>query len=160
MAKRRDDASVIQDIKNAFEPVPLFAQDYVEKVVPFINNVQEEIRIIIFDWRIPEDGVMSRVSIFNDAIFNAVKRGVNVRAIVSSESLKAKLDKFGVHAKVWPTDRRLHTKLIILDRYHIILGSHNFTENGFSFNHELSTFFIVSEFDNKFVNYFENMWTN
>lgn len=160
MKNKRDDASVIQDIKNAFEPVPLFASDYVDKVVPFINNVQEEIRIIIFDWRIPVDGEMSRVSIFNDAIFKAVERGVKVRAIVSSESVKAKLEKFGVHAKVWPTDRRLHTKLIILDRFHIILGSHNFTESAFSHNHELSTFFIVSEFENKFINYFENMWTN
>jgi phosphatidylserine/phosphatidylglycerophosphate/cardiolipin synthase-like enzyme len=160
MLKEKDTQKQIQEIKNAFEPVPIFAQDYVDKVVPFINNVQEEIRIIIFDWRIPEDGSMSRVSIFNDAIFKAVSRGVKVRAIVSSEKVKSILEKMGVFAKVWPTDRRLHTKLLILDRFHIVLGSHNFTESAFSSNHELSTFFIVSEYENAFVNYFENMWTN
>lgn len=160
MQKQKSDAQQIQEIKNAFEPVPIFASDYVDKIVPFINNVQDEIRIIIFDWRVPVSGEMSRVSVFNDAIFKAVARGVKVRAIVSSEKLKSTLEKFGVFAKVWPTDRRLHTKLIILDRFHVVLGSHNFTESAFSHNHELSTFFVVSEYDNKFVNYFENMWSN
>jgi len=160
MKKGKTSEEQLEDIKNAFEPVPIFASDYVDKVVPFINNVQEEIRIIIFDWRIPESGEMSRVSVFNDAIFKAVARGVKVRAIVSSEKVKAVLEKMGVFVKVWPTDRRLHTKLLILDRFHIVLGSHNFTESAFSSNHELSCFFIVSEYENKFINYFENMWTN
>jgi len=160
MPSDKDNLDSLDKIKNAFEPVPIFAQDYVDKVVPFINNTQEEIRIIIFDWRIPVTGEMSRVSLFNDAIFAAVARGVTVRAIVSSEKVKAVLSKMGVHAKVWPTDRRLHTKLLILDRFHIVLGSHNYTESAFSSNHELSVFFIVSEFENAFIKYFENMWTN
>jgi phosphatidylserine/phosphatidylglycerophosphate/cardiolipin synthase-like enzyme len=160
MQKADNTTATLTQIKNAFEPTPIFANEYVDKVVPFIKNCIEEIRIIMFDWRIPEDGAMSRVSIFNDAIFEAVGRGVNVRAIVSSERVKAILEKMGVHAKVWPTDRRLHTKLLILDRFHIVLGSHNLTESAFSHNHELSVFFIVSEFENAFINYFENMWTN
>lgn len=147
------------DLKNAFEPSPIFGSEYVEKVVPFINNTQEEIMIVIFDWRIPIDGEMSAVSMFNDAIFNAVKRGVKVRAIVSSERVKAILDKMGVFAKVWPTDRRLHTKLLILDRFHIVVGSHNYTQSAFNGNHEISVFFVVSDFDNRFVQYFDNLWT-
>lgn len=150
----------LDDIKNAFEPAPIFGNEYVDKVVPFINSTLEEIRIIIFDWRIPRDDEMSRVSLFNDAIFKAVARGVKVRAIVSSEKVKAILDKMGVESKVWPTERTLHTKLLILDRYHVVLGSHNFTERAFSTNHELSVFFVVSGYENMFVRYFDNMWTN
>lgn len=149
-----------QDIKSAFEPAPIFGSDYVNKVVPFIQNTQEEINIVIFDWRVPKSGEMSAISMFNDAIFDAVKRGVKVRAIVNSESLKDTLSKFGVFAKVWPHDSRLHTKLLILDRFHIVCGSHNFSESAFGSNHELSVFFVVSDFDNPYVNYFENLWSN
>lgn len=139
--------------------VPIFGSEYVNKIVPFIKNTLQEIRIVIYDWRMGGDNDMSALSIFNYAIFDAVKRGVEVRAIVSSETLKDQLSKRGVFCKVLSTEKMLHTKLLILDRYHIVLGSHNFTKNAFTSNYELSVYFIETEFENKFINYFENLWS-
>ena len=151
-------AESIKDLP-AFSVSPLFGADYVKKVVPFINAVQEEIRIIIYDWRAQKEPEVSALSLFNQAIFNAAARGVNVRAIVSSETLKDFLSTKGVFAKVLPTEKMLHTKLLILDRYHVVLGSHNFTKSAFTSNHELSVYFIETEYENRFISYFENLWS-
>jgi phosphatidylserine/phosphatidylglycerophosphate/cardiolipin synthase-like enzyme len=147
------------DLSSAFEPAPIFGADYVSKVVPFINSVRDELRIVIYDWRLASIPDVSALALFNQAIFDAVKRGVKVRAIVSHESTKAILLKHGVIAKVLPSEKCLHTKLLILDRYHIICGSHNFTQSAFSTNHELSIYFVVKNFENPYIAYFENLWS-
>lgn len=143
----------------AFGVSPIFGNQYVERVLPFLNNVQEEILIIIYDWRADNELEVSALSMFNEAIFKAVERGVRVRAIVNSEKVKAILDRKGVFARVLPSDKILHTKLLVMDRSHIVLGSHNFTKHAFTSNHELSVYFIDSEFDNKYIAYFENLWS-
>lgn len=143
----------------AFEPSPIFGSDYVKKVVPFINAVRDELRLVVYEWRFTINDDMSELALFNQAVADAVKRGVRVRAIVSSEAVKAQLLKIGVEAKVIHTGKTLHTKLLILDRFHIVLGSHNFTLSAFSANHELSVYFVVKNFENPYITYFENLWS-
>lgn len=152
-------ASSFKDLP-AFSAAPIFGSQYVERVVPFIKSVSEEIRIVIFDWRVYKELEMSALSIFNDAIFSAAARGVKVRAIVSSEKIKSFLLTKGIEAKVLPTEKMLHTKLLILDRFHIVLGSHNFTKSAFTSNHELSIYFVATEYENPYIAYFENLWSN
>lgn len=143
----------------AFGVSPIFGNQYVDRVLPFLNNVQHELHIIIYDWRADKEPEVSALSMFNDAIWKAVERGVKVNAIVNSEKLKAILDRKGVFAKVLPSDKILHTKLLIMDRCHIVLGSHNFTKHAFTSNHELSVYFIDSDYDNRFIDYFNNLWS-
>jgi len=147
------------NLQSAFEPAPIFGSDYVSKIIPFLNAVRDELRVVIYDWRLTGQDDVSALSLFNQAIFDAVGRGVRVRAIVSHESTKALLQKHGVEAKVLPTEKCLHTKLLILDRFHIVVGSHNFTESAFSSNYELSVYFVVKDFENPFISYFENLWS-
>lgn len=153
---------MIENFKDlpAFSAAPIFGSQYVDRVLPFIKNVDEEIRIVIFDWRVDRQPDVSALGLFNQAIFDAVARGVKVRAIVSSEKVKDALQKRGIHAKVLPTDKMLHTKLLILDRYHIVLGSHNFTKSAFTSNHELSIYFIATDYENPYIAYFDNLWSN
>lgn len=140
------------------EPIPLFGKQYVSKVCPAIDAVLEEIRIIIFDWRVDKNEGVSEIELFNQAIYKAVKRGVKVRAIVNSEKVKDVVSKFGVEARVITSEKLMHTKLLILDRFHIVLGSHNFTQSAFSANHELSVYFVVQDFENPYIEYFERLW--
>ena len=144
----------------AMEVAPIFGSQYVERVVPFIDSVQEEIRVIIYDWRVEKEPEVSALSLFNEAIWRAVARGVQVKAIVNSEKLKDVLSQKGVFAKVLTTNKMLHTKLLILDRFHVVLGSHNFTKSAFTSNHELSVYFLASDYENQFVAYFDNLWSN
>lgn len=137
---------------------PIFGSQFCEIVLPLIESAEQEIKIIVFNWRMPFITNKQEMQSFNDALVRAVGRGVCVRAIVSSERVCAELRKFGIIAKRLPTERRLHTKLMIIDDRQIIVGSHNYSESAFNKNFEVSVFFEEYENQNKYVGYFENLW--
>lgn len=137
---------------------PIFGSDYVSKVVPLLDAAKYEISIVVFVWCGVDNARPSKIALFNDAIFRAIKRGVRVRAIVSSVGMQAVLQKHGVEAKVIPTSRLLHTKLLITDRTNIVLGSHNFTHNAFCSNLEVSVYLSETDAENEFITYFEHLW--
>lgn len=138
---------------------PIFGQEFCDIVIPLLEDAEREINIIIFSWRMPFITRKKAIRSFNDALVRAVGRGVKVRALVSIESVAAELGRFGIDAKVLPTSRLLHTKLLILDARRIILGSHNYSENAFTYNYEVSVFFEEWEENNRFMKYFENLWS-
>jgi len=146
------------NLQSAFEPAPIFGSDYVSKIIPFLNAVRDELRVVIYDWRLTGQDDVSALSLFNQAIFDAVGRGVRVRAIVSHESTKALLQKHGVEAKVLPTEKCLHTKLLILDRFHIVVGSHNFTQSALGPNFEISACVYDANFLSEAKNFFNKIW--
>lgn len=146
-------------LKNYGEPFLLFGSDFCDKICSAIDVALDEIKIVVYDWRFDDKNKSSKLGMFNDAIKRAVDRGVNVMAVVSNEETKSKLLKMGVNAKVLDTDKTLHTKLLIIDRFHIFTGSHNYTENAFSRNYEFSVYFILDDFDNPCVKYVENLFT-
>jgi phosphatidylserine/phosphatidylglycerophosphate/cardiolipin synthase-like enzyme len=137
---------------------PIFGSQFCEVVLPLIESAEFEIKIIVFNWRMPFITTKLQMQTFNDALVRAVGRGVVVRAIVSSERVCAELHKFGIIAKRLPTDRRLHTKLMIIDKRQIVVGSHNYSESAFNKNYEVSVFFEEFEDQNKYVGYFDNLW--
>lgn len=141
------------------EPVPIFGKEFVNKVSGMLANALDSIDIIVYEWKFEDNDKVSAIGLFNEAIFKAVKRGVKVRVITTSKKTQALLEKEGVICKVLTTNKTLHTKILILDRFHIVLGSHNYTERAFTENYELSVYFVCSDFENKYVQYFENLWS-
>ncbi len=141
------------------EPVPIFGKEFVNKVSGMLANALDSIDIIVYEWKFDDKDKVSAIGLFNEAIFKAVNRGVKVRVITTSNKTKALLEKEGVMCKVLTTNKTLHTKILILDRFHIVLGSHNYTERAFTENYELSVYFVCSDFENKYVQYFENLWS-
>lgn len=141
------------------EPVPIFGKEFVNKVSGMLANALDSIDIIVYEWKFDDRDKVSAIGLFNEAIFKAVNRGVKVRVITTSNKTKALLEKEGVMCKVLTTNKTLHTKILILDRFHIVLGSHNYTERAFTENYELSVYFVCSDFENKYVQYFENLWS-
>lgn len=142
------------------EITPIFGSQFCEMIIPLIDASELEIRIIIFNWRMPFITNKLMIQSFNDAIVRAVQRGVKVRCIVSNHAVASELGRFGINAKVLETAKRLHTKLMIIDHITIVVGSHNYSESAFNANHEVSVLFNCWENLNKFVEYFENMWSN
>lgn len=141
------------------EPVPIFGNEFVNKVSSMLANALDRIDIVVYEWKVEDSDSVSAIGLFNQAIFDAVKRGVTVRVITTSKKTQALLEKEGIKCKILTTNKTLHTKILILDRYHIVLGSHNYTERAFTENYELSVYFVSADFDNKYVQYFENLWS-
>lgn len=141
-----------------YEPLPIISKEFPQVVIPLIDSAKENIDIIVFDWRFYKNDPASPVSLFNQAIARACKRGVSVRCLVQNAGVVDNLIKLGCDARMLNTQKILHTKLIILDRIGIIIGSHNYTQHAFSSNHEASIFVKMADEKNGLTEYFNNLF--
>ncbi|HQB31212.1 MAG TPA: phospholipase D-like domain-containing protein, partial [Syntrophales bacterium] len=48
------------------------------------------------------------------------------------------LRKAGIVPVFDTTERTMHAKIAVIDRRHVFLGSHNFTQSALKYNHEVS----------------------
>lgn len=141
-----------------YEPLPIISNDFVRIVIPLIDTVQYSIDIIVYDWRYYKNEPACAVSLFNNSIARACRRGVRVRCLVQNGAILEYLKILGCDARKLPTGRILHTKLLILDNSGTIIGSHNYTKHAFESNFEASIFVKIPAENNAFVQYFNNLF--
>lgn len=141
-----------------YEPLPIISKDFPKVVIPLLDSALYSIDIIVFDWRFYRNDPSNPVSLFNTAIARAVRRGVAVRCLVQNDGVVENLKTLGCDARKLNSKRILHTKLLIVDKKRVIIGSHNYTQNAFSSNHEASIFVVLSEEKNALVEYFNNLF--
>jgi len=140
------------------EPLAILGRKYPDVVIPLINSADSTIDIVVFDWRVYMGDSAGAIQDFNNAIFSAIERGVVVRALVNNDSVRAYLQQRGVVVKNYVSFKLLHTKMMIVDSNKIILGSHNYTQNAFTMNEEVSVYFKLSSKKNDFLDYFNRLW--
>jgi phosphatidylserine/phosphatidylglycerophosphate/cardiolipin synthase-like enzyme len=141
-----------------YEPLPIISKDFPKVVIPLIDSAKFSLDIVVFDWRFYKNDPSNPVSEFNISIARAVRRGVNVRCLVQSDSVVDNLKNIGCWAKKLQSKRILHTKLLIIDKKRIIIGSHNYTQHAFTSNHEASIYVELKEENNQLVEYFNNLF--
>jgi hypothetical protein len=142
------------------EPIAIIGKYFPDVVIPLIGRASEEIRIVVYDWRIYPASPGQPISRFNSALSDAMGRGVKIRALVNSRALVPILRKFGVECKTISARGLVHAKMMIIDGRTVILGSHNYSLGAFSMNCEVSCAFDLESGDNGFVEYFERLWTS
>jgi len=141
-----------------YEPVPIISKDYPRIVIPLIESALYSIDIVVFDWRFYKNDPANSVSLFNTAIAQAVRRGVRVRCLVQNLDVVNNLKAIGCEARQLQSKRILHTKLLIVDKKRVVIGSHNYTQHAFTSNHEASIFVVLSDEKNGLVEYFDNLY--
>jgi phosphatidylserine/phosphatidylglycerophosphate/cardiolipin synthase-like enzyme len=136
----------------------IIGREFPDKVIPLINNAQHSIKIIIFDWRWYPNDPASPVQLFNQSLVRAIARGVSVSAIGNNNDIISKLKSVGVQAKKLSVPNLVHAKMMLIDGNILVVGSHNYTQQAFTMNYELSI--IVTEQDNlePYINFFANLW--
>lgn len=139
-------------------PSAILGAEYGGAVLPLILNARESIRIIVYDWRRYPTISGSAISKFNSAILSAGARGVSVRALVNNDAIADWLKGQRCQSRRLHSKRLLHTKMLLIDNTKLVIGSHNYTQGGFSLNHEASIFVELPSADNDFVKYFESLW--
>ena len=133
--------------------------DFPKKTIPLIDNAQQSIDIIVFDWRWYPQDPGAQCQLFNQAIVRASNKKVVVRAIANNDQVIEILKSVGVNAKRLISTKLMHCKLMIIDKKIVITGSHNYTQSAFQMNFELSVILDKLENTNEFDQYFENLWT-
>lgn len=121
------------------KPQILIGKEYPQAVIPLINNAKKSIEILMFDWRWYKNDFANPMQQLNHALITTARRGVQVSAITNYNEVIDTLKAQGVNAMQWPRNTLLHSKLIVIDRQIVVMGSHNFTSNAFTSNLETST---------------------
>lgn len=140
-------------------PTFIFGSQFNDIVLPLLKSAKEEILIVIFDWRFETLDTKSAIQLFNREIINASQRGVKIRAIVNHRGVCSRLRSMGIDAKCLESGKLLHTKMLLIDRSRVIVGSHNYTSSAFTSNYELSIFFDLFDGTDELVQYFNSLWS-
>ena len=118
----------------------IIGSQFPKKVIPLIEEAKYSIKIVVFDWRWYPQDPGNPVQLFNQAIVRAVRRGVKVSAVSNTDQIVQILKAQGCEAKKPPIKNLIHAKLMIFDDKDLVIGSHNFTQNAFTVNQEISTY--------------------
>lgn len=128
------------------------------KVIPLIDDAKESIKIVVFDWRWYPNDPANPVQLFNQSLIRAVRRGVKIEAIGNCDEVIKILKDNGIVAKKAITKNLVHAKMMIFDDKDVVLGSHNFTQSGFSMNHEISIYVPDCPKIADFIKFFKSLW--
>jgi phosphatidylserine/phosphatidylglycerophosphate/cardiolipin synthase-like enzyme len=138
--------------------IPVIGAEYVQKVVPLINSAIKSIDIIMYDWRWYLDRAEHPVQEFNRALVLAVNRGVRVRCLTNTDLLTKQLNDLKIKARTLKDERVLHAKVIIIDDKLLVIGSHNLTSNAFTRNLETSVILEIPQGQDRFQQFFNNLY--
>jgi len=116
----------------------IIGREYPDIITNLVKQSKQTIKILIYDWRWYSHEPGTRVQKFNNEILAAIRRGVEVSAVVNSRVISDVLRANGVITKVCDSSKVMHIKMIIVDGQKLLLGSHNLTKNAFELNHEMS----------------------
>jgi len=122
--------------------------DYVTALLNGIDRARDEISLSVYLFRTIEDAQGYPEAVFKSLIA-AVGRGVRVEAILERNRNADDLDRNNAETtqrlrqggvRVCPDapDRQTHTKLVVIDRRYVLIGSHNLTQSALKYNHEAS----------------------
>jgi phosphatidylserine/phosphatidylglycerophosphate/cardiolipin synthase-like enzyme len=123
-------------------------QDYYTALLEEIDQARQEIALTVFFFKTNRfrddrpDRILARLR-------EAVRRGVRVDAIIEqgkerdnvsevNADTARKLRAAGIRVCMDAPERTMHTKMIVIDRRTLIIGSHNLTQSALKHNREVS----------------------
>ncbi len=141
--------------------------DFLKKI---LKKAEKRIHIVMFLMH-HEEGDESSTKALLDEIVSAKKRGVDVKVILdrgeegcnhSSNVINKNsfefLTKNNVPVIPDKSDSKTHTKLVLIDNEHSIIGSHNWTASSFFRYDDKSVYIQSKEMSEKFSTHFKSLW--
>jgi phosphatidylserine/phosphatidylglycerophosphate/cardiolipin synthase-like enzyme len=123
-------------------------EDYFAALIPHLTHAKQEIVVSMFLFA-PGEHESNRANQVMAALIGAAKRGVRVELFLdqaedeefsteANRGVGSELRKHGIAVRFDSPGRTTHTKLVVIDRRYVFLGSHNFTHSALRHNNEAS----------------------
>jgi phosphatidylserine/phosphatidylglycerophosphate/cardiolipin synthase-like enzyme len=114
----------------------------------------------MFDWKWYKNDFSCDVSLINQALVRAARRGVKVQTLLNYPDLVELLNNLNITARRANVKKLLHAKSIVIDENIIILGSHNLSKEAMTANVEMSLVISDTELAARIINYFQTIWSS
>lgn len=132
----------------AAEAKLLLDRDYFTALLDGVDRARTEIFLSAYLFRTIADAKGYPEAVLK-RLLAAVRRGVRVDVVIersrdaddlnrNNAETAERLKKGGIRVCMDAPDRVTHTKLVVIDRRYLLIGSHNLTQAALKFNHEAS----------------------
>ncbi|MEA2065484.1 MAG: phospholipase D-like domain-containing protein [Thermotogota bacterium] len=146
---------------------PLFNKEYDAEITSLIQEAEELILIVMYCIQ-PGENKYHPIHKLLRKLIEAHQRGVEVEVILeiddkggylNEQNVKAKeiLESAGIKVRFDSGGTVTHVKLIIIDGYTTVTGSHNWTYTAFALNNEASVVIESPEIAAEFYRYFRTV---
>jgi phosphatidylserine/phosphatidylglycerophosphate/cardiolipin synthase-like enzyme len=137
------------DVQNASTVRLLKDRQFFHALTDHIAGATCEIVVSMFLFK-TKSGSSNRAEMILEDLIAAQKRGIDVRVLLEKTDRKGdsvnrenlatsrRLRQHGIDVRFDSLDRTTHTKVIVIDRRYVFMGSHNLTHSALYYNHELS----------------------
>jgi phosphatidylserine/phosphatidylglycerophosphate/cardiolipin synthase-like enzyme len=126
----------------------LLDQTYITALLNGIDRARAEIFLSVYLFRTVQNAKGHPEAVLENLIA-AARRGVRVEAVLergqelddlnrNNAETAERLRQGGIRVCLDGPDRQTHTKLVVIDRRYVLIGSHNLTQSALKFNHEAS----------------------
>jgi phosphatidylserine/phosphatidylglycerophosphate/cardiolipin synthase-like enzyme len=141
-------------------------RSYFEEAYRLISDARNSVYLVMY---LAENNPVSRdnpANLLVDMLIAAHLRGVDVRIIfdegvaVSYPETIARLKSYGVRVRL-DGDRNAatHAKLLVVDRFYVLAGSHDWIEDSLNRNYEYSIMLASHKYGSEAAYYAEDMWS-
>jgi len=145
---------------------PLFNREYYEKLLELLDKANRSVYVIMYVAKYDLNEVRDPVNVVLERLSQLNSRGVEVRVVVDDETYRSYsetveyLKSSGIGVRLDPSSgTTTHAKVVIVDGWVVLVGSHNWTESALTRNNEVSVIIYSEEVAREFVEYFENLWS-
>ncbi|MFZ4438386.1 MAG: phospholipase D-like domain-containing protein [Syntrophales bacterium] len=166
-AAQSGDKVAVASSQAVVEAKLLLDRDYFTALLDGVDRARAEIFLSAYLFRTIEnargypEGVLKRLAA-------AVHRGVRVDVVLersnssddlnrNNEETAERLKKAGIRVCMDAPDRVTHTKLVVIDRRYLLIGSHNLTQSALKFNHEASIWIDSAPLAEEALNYMKSL---
>lgn len=126
----------------------LLDRDYFTALLDGVDRARSEIFLSAYLFRTIENAKGYPEAVLK-RLLAAAKRGVRVDVVVernqdaddlnrSNAETAERLKQGGIRVCMDAPDRVMHTKLVVIDRRYVLIGSHNLTQSALKYNREAS----------------------
>lgn len=144
---------------------------YPNVLLELLKVARQRIRIVMFFMRFEDEGAYPTDALLEELRL-AHSRGVDIRVIldqdaegdlvnsrVINEEAFQYLEQNGIAVKYDSIERYTHTKLVVVDEEHTVVGSHNWTAGSFFAYDDTSAYVCSRELAQHYLAQFEQMWS-
>jgi phosphatidylserine/phosphatidylglycerophosphate/cardiolipin synthase-like enzyme len=127
----------------------LLDRDYFTALLDGVDQARSEIALSVYLFRTIENAGGYPEAVLKSLVA-AAKRAVLVEVVLergepdagglnrNNAETAERLKRGGIRVCMDAPDRVTHTKLVVIDRRHLLIGSHNLTQSALKYNHEAS----------------------
>ncbi|MCS7113392.1 MAG: phospholipase D-like domain-containing protein [Candidatus Bathyarchaeota archaeon] len=141
-------------------------RSYLEKAYRLIANAKSSIYLVMYAVESNPMDEGNPANILIDTLIHAYLRGVNVKVLFDEETAFnypetiAKLKSYGIPVRL-DGDKAIatHSKLLVVDGFYVLAGSHDWTKNSLNRNYEYSIMIASSIYGSEALSYAEDTWS-